>query len=83
MREMFSNSYLFNEPIGSSYAGNITSASGMFSNVTSFSHPLSAFSDRILANIASTGLFSHFLKSFFFRLGFLVISLVGSKEPQE
>lgn len=40
---------------------------------------VSEFSDRILANIARTGLFSHFLKSKLFALGFLTISLIGAK----
>ncbi|WP_347051890.1 conjugal transfer protein MobC [Flavobacterium olei] len=39
----------------------------------------SAFSDKILGNIYRTGLFSHFHKSKFFALGFLMISLLGAK----
>ena len=37
------------------------------------------FSDRILENIYKTGLFSHFHKSKFIALGFLLISLLGAK----
>lgn len=40
---------------------------------------VSEFSDRILGNIARTGLFSYFLKSKLFALGFLSVSLVGAK----
>lgn len=39
----------------------------------------SEFSDRILENIYKTGLLSNFHKSKFFALGFLLISLLGSK----
>lgn len=37
------------------------------------------FTNRIMVNIQRTGLFSHFLKSKLFALGFLVISLIGAK----
>ena len=40
---------------------------------------VSEFSDTILGNIYKTGLFSHFYKSKMFALGFLIISLLGSK----
>jgi hypothetical protein len=40
---------------------------------------VSEFSDTILGNIYRTGLFSHFYKSKMFALGFLIISLLGSK----
>ncbi|REA63437.1 conjugal transfer protein TraG [Dyadobacter luteus] len=40
---------------------------------------VSAFSDRMLVNVAATGLFSSFSKSKLFALGFLCISLLGSK----
>jgi hypothetical protein len=40
---------------------------------------VSAFSDRLLINVAATGLFSSFLKSKLFAFGFLGISLLGSK----
>jgi hypothetical protein len=40
---------------------------------------VSEFSDTILGNIYRTGLFSHFYKSKLFALGFLIISLLGSK----
>jgi hypothetical protein len=40
---------------------------------------VSQFSERILGNIVNTGLFSHFLKSKLFALGFLTISLIGAK----
>ena len=39
----------------------------------------SAFTDKILGNTYRTGLFSHFHKSKFFALGFLMISLLGAK----
>lgn len=39
----------------------------------------SAFSDRILSNIYRTGLFSYFTKSKLISLGFLIISLLGTK----
>ncbi|MWB95003.1 type IV secretion system DNA-binding domain-containing protein [Flavobacterium sp. GA093] len=39
----------------------------------------SAFTDKILDNIYRTGLFSHFHKSKFFALSFLMISLLGAK----
>ncbi len=39
----------------------------------------STFSDRILGNIYRTGIFSNFVKSKLFALGFLVISLLGAK----
>jgi hypothetical protein len=40
---------------------------------------VSEFSDRILGNISRTGLFSYFLSSKLFALGFLSVSLVGAK----
>jgi hypothetical protein len=40
---------------------------------------VSEFSDTILGNIYRTGLFNHFYKSKMFALGFLIISLLGSK----
>ena len=40
---------------------------------------VSTFSDRVLVNVAATGLFSSFSKSKLFALGFLCISLLGSK----
>lgn len=40
---------------------------------------VSEFSDRILGNIARTGLFSYFLSCKLFALGFLSVSLVGAK----
>ncbi|MDR6845609.1 conjugal transfer protein MobC [Flavobacterium granuli] len=40
---------------------------------------VSEFSDTILGNIYKTGLFSHFYISKMFALGFLIISLLGSK----
>ena len=40
---------------------------------------VSEFSDRILGNIARTGMFSYFLSSKLFALGFLSVSLVGAK----
>jgi hypothetical protein len=40
---------------------------------------VSEFSDRILGNIARTGLFNYFLNSKLFALGFLSVSLVGAK----
>ncbi|OOG66798.1 conjugal transfer protein MobC [Flavobacterium sp. A45] len=40
---------------------------------------VSEFSNSILANIYKTGLFNHFYKSKLFALGFLIISLLGSK----
>jgi hypothetical protein len=40
---------------------------------------VSEFSDSILGNIHNTGLFSNFHKSKLFALGFLIISLMGSK----
>lgn len=40
---------------------------------------VSEFSDRIIGNIARTGLFSYFLNSKLFALGFLSVSLVGAK----
>lgn len=39
--------------------------------------------DRLMSNIARTGLFSHFVKSKLFALGFLVISLIGAKGKKE
>lgn len=39
----------------------------------------SAFSDQILSNIYRTGLFSYFTKSKLISLGFLIISLLGTK----
>jgi hypothetical protein len=38
---------------------------------------ISSFTDRLLGNIASTGLFSNFIKSKLIALGFLCISLIG------
>src|SRR6478609_7924989 len=48
---------------------------------TAFKHweLVGEFSDAILGNIYKTGLFSHFYKSKLFALGFLFISLLGSK----
>jgi hypothetical protein len=40
---------------------------------------VSSFTDRLLQNVAATGLFSSFFKSKVFALGFLAISLLGSK----
>ncbi|WP_163397862.1 conjugal transfer protein MobC [Flavobacterium fluviatile] len=40
---------------------------------------VSPFSDRLLQNIYTTGLFDTFLRSKFFALGFLLISLLGAK----
>ena len=40
---------------------------------------VSEFSDSTLSNICRTGLFNHFYKSKMFALGFLIISLLGSK----
>jgi hypothetical protein len=40
---------------------------------------VSTFSDRMLVNFAATGLFSSFSKSKLFALGFLCLSLLGSK----
>ncbi|HEU4790819.1 MAG TPA: conjugal transfer protein MobC [Flavobacterium sp.] len=42
-------------------------------------HLISGFSDTILGNIHNTGLFGNFHKSKLFVLGFLAISLLGSK----
>lgn len=48
---------------------------------TAFKHweLVSEFSDSTLSNICRTGLFNHFYKSKMFALGFLIISLLGSK----
>lgn len=40
---------------------------------------VSAFTDRLLTNIAGTGLYSNFYKAKLIALGFLVISLLGAK----
>ncbi|MCE7043827.1 conjugal transfer protein MobC [Dyadobacter sp. CY312] len=40
---------------------------------------VSSFTDRLLHNVTATGLFSSFLKSKVFALGFLAISLLGSR----
>ncbi|WP_173968108.1 conjugal transfer protein MobC [Flavobacterium collinsii] len=40
---------------------------------------VSGFSDKIMGNIYQTGLFSNFHKSKLYALGFLIISLIGSK----
>ncbi|SDG74906.1 Type IV secretory system Conjugative DNA transfer [Flavobacterium omnivorum] len=42
-------------------------------------HLVSGFSDKIMGNIHHTGLFSNFHKSKLFALGFLMISLIGTK----
>ncbi|MFV8343590.1 conjugal transfer protein MobC [Flavobacterium sp. XS2P39] len=42
-------------------------------------HLVSEFSDTILGNIQNTGLFNNFHKSKLFALGFLTISLIGTK----
>ncbi|MDI5888476.1 conjugal transfer protein MobC [Flavobacterium yafengii] len=42
-------------------------------------HLVCGFSDKIMGNIHHTGLFSNFHKSKLFALGFLLISLIGSK----
>lgn len=46
-------------------------------------HWVSPLSDRILANIIRTGLFSSFYKSKLIALGFLIIALIGVKGKKE
>lgn len=46
-------------------------------------HLVSGFSDKIMGNIHHTGLFSNFHKSKLFALGFLIISLMGSKGQKD